>query len=77
MLDVNPVEMNPDIIKRFKASADKKHLSYEMMLSGAGHDAMVMGALTDVGLFLSRAKAAEVIVPKNGRIMKTCKKESN
>jgi len=59
MLNVNPVEMNLKIIDLFKKSAAKESFSYETMISGAGHDAMIMGALTDVGL---------IFVPsKNGR----------
>ncbi len=59
MLDVNPVKMNQEIINLFKSNAVENDISYEMMLSGAGHDAMVMGAITEVGL---------VFVPsKNGR----------
>lgn len=59
MLDIQPVEMSEEINQHFKASAASENYAYEMMTSGAGHDAMIMGSLTDVGL---------IFVPsKNGR----------
>lgn len=56
ILDVNPVKMNQKIIQLFEKTASDKDFSYEMMLSGAGHDAMVMGAITDVGLIFVPSK---------------------
>lgn len=59
MLDIEPVEMSQEINQYFKKSAESENYAYEMMTSGAGHDAMIMGSLTDVGL---------IFVPsKNGR----------
>jgi allantoate deiminase len=43
----------------FEETAEKLGFSYKKMISGAGHDAMVMTSITDTGL---------VFVPsKNGR----------
>src|SRR5690554_1505300 len=50
MLDVKPVKMNEEMVRLFKESAEEKGFTYRNMLSGAGHDAMVMAALTEVGL---------------------------
>ena len=56
MLEANPVKMDSEIIELFKSSAKKDEFSYEMMISGAGHDAMVMGAITNVGLIFVPSK---------------------
>lgn len=59
LLFVEPVELSPEILKLFQKEAEKNGFKYKEMTSGAGHDAMIMAALTDVGL---------VFVPsKNGR----------
>lgn len=50
MLNVKPVRMNEEVISMFKKSAEDSGFSYQMMLSGAGHDAMIMAAVTEVGL---------------------------
>jgi allantoate deiminase len=56
MLNVKPVRMNQEVIGMFEESADKLGLSYQMMLSGAGHDAMVMAAVCEVGLIFVPSK---------------------
>lgn len=56
MLDINPVEMNHKIIQLFQNIASDKDFSYEKMLSGAGHDAMIMSAITEVGLIFVPSK---------------------
>jgi len=59
MLDIHPVEMSEEINDYFKEKSEVENYTYEIMTSGAGHDAMIMGSLTDVGL---------IFVPsKNGR----------
>lgn len=56
MLDVKPVKMSKEIIKSFEKNADSNGFSYIKMLSGAGHDAMVMANITDVGLIFVPSK---------------------
>lgn len=56
MLNASPVEMNPSIVEMFKKSAEEIGFSYKMMLSGAGHDAMIMSQITDVGLIFVPSK---------------------
>lgn len=56
MLDVKPVEMSKEIIKSFEKNADSNGFSYIKMLSGAGHDAMIMANITDVGLIFVPSK---------------------
>ena len=59
MLDIKPVEMSKEILELFQKNAEKNSLNYEAMMSGAGHDAMIMRRITDAGL---------IFVPsKNGR----------
>ncbi len=59
LLMVEPVELSTEILGIFEGEAEEKNFSYKKMISGAGHDAMVMAGITDVGL---------VFVPsKNGR----------
>lgn len=59
MLNAKPVEMNPNIVEMFKESAEEMDLSYKMMLSGAGHDAMIMSQITDVGLIFVPSKGGK------------------
>lgn len=56
MLNVKPVRMNEEVIGIFKKSAEELKLSHQMMLSGAGHDAMIMAAVTEVGLIFVPSK---------------------
>jgi len=59
LLDVDPTPLAEEIADIFEESAEESGFSYNKMISGAGHDAMVMAEITDVGL---------VFVPsKNGR----------
>jgi allantoate deiminase len=58
-LGVLPVKLARQIVESLNKCCEELGFSKESMLSGAGHDAMVMAAITDVGL---------VFVPsKNGR----------
>lgn len=58
-LEVPPVEMDEEIIELHYKNCEALGFSWMNMLSGAGHDAMVMSELTKVGL---------IFVPsKNGR----------
>ncbi len=56
MLNVKPVKMNQQMVDIFKTCADERGFSYENMLSGAGHDAMIMAAVTEVGLIFVPSK---------------------
>lgn len=56
MLDVKPVKMNEEMVNLFKESGEEKGISYRNMISGAGHDAMVMAAVTEVGLVFVPSK---------------------
>ncbi|WP_422485616.1 M20 family metallo-hydrolase [Gudongella sp. DL1XJH-153] len=56
MLDVKPVKMNEEMVSLFKESGEEKGISYRNMISGAGHDAMVMAAVTEVGLIFVPSK---------------------
>lgn len=59
LLSVDPIPLSEEILELFIESAEENDFSYKKMISGAGHDAMVMAGMTDVGL---------VFVPsKNGR----------
>ena len=50
LLMVEPVELSPEIFSLFEEEVEKQNFSYKKMISGAGHDAMIMSELTDVGL---------------------------
>jgi allantoate deiminase len=56
MLDIRPVEMSKEILNLFEKNAENNNFSYETMISGAGHDAMIMGSITDVGLIFVPSK---------------------
>lgn len=49
-LSVNPIKLSDDIIQLFKTNCQSLNFTNQLMLSGAGHDAMIMASLTEVGL---------------------------
>ncbi|MGY0374780.1 allantoate amidohydrolase [Clostridium sp. JNZ J1-5] len=55
-LSVLPVKLNEKIIEDFQNICDELGLSKKNMLSGAGHDAMVMASITNVGLIFVKSK---------------------
>ena len=59
VLNISPVSMSKSIIEMLEKNSLESGFTNKIMTSGAGHDAMIMGSITDVGL---------VFVPsKNGR----------
>lgn len=48
--------MSKEILNLFEENAENNKFSYETMISGAGHDAMIMGSITDVGLIFVPSK---------------------
>ncbi|MGM0603562.1 MAG: M20 family metallo-hydrolase [Bacillota bacterium] len=56
MLMVEPVELSKEILEIFKKESKDKGFSYKEMISGAGHDAMIMADITDVGLVFVPSK---------------------
>lgn len=50
LMKVDPVAMSPAIVKTERSVCDQLGLTSKLMLSGAGHDAMIMAGITDVGL---------------------------
>ena len=50
LMNVAPVQMAESIVARQKAICERLGLKYRLMQSGAGHDAMVMAGITEVGL---------------------------
>jgi allantoate deiminase len=50
LMNVAPVQMAENIVARQKAICERVGLKYRLMQSGAGHDAMVMAGITEVGL---------------------------
>lgn len=55
-LRVLPVKLNEKIIEDFQNICDELGLSKKNMLSGAGHDAMIMASITNVGLIFVKSK---------------------
>lgn len=55
-LNVLPVKLSEKISKDFSGICDKLELSNRFMLSGAGHDAMIMASITQVGLIFVKSK---------------------
>lgn len=53
---VLPAELSKDIIYKLIKYSDKLGFEKEIMVSGAGHDAMVMSLITDVGLIFVPSK---------------------
>lgn len=56
MLDVKPVKMSEEIMKSLDKNVKSNGFSSIEMLSGAGHDAMIMAGITDVGLVFVPSK---------------------
>ena len=50
LMNVAPVQMAESIVARQTAICERLGLKYRLMQSGAGHDAMVMAGITEVGL---------------------------
>ncbi len=55
-LSVPPVKLAEDILSILNKNSDKLGFKKQSMLSGAGHDAMVMASITDVGLIFVPSK---------------------
>lgn len=55
-LSVPPIKLDDDIISKLNKHSDNLGFSVQSMLSGAGHDAMVMASITDVGLVFVPSK---------------------
>ncbi|MTI68125.1 MAG: M20 family metallo-hydrolase [Firmicutes bacterium] len=56
LIDVKPTNLSEKILNTFINNANKNNFSYKKMISGAGHDAMVMANITDVGLIFVPSK---------------------
>lgn len=56
MLQVEPVKLSQDIINSIQKNCKKLGFSERTMLSGAGHDAMIMAGITEVGLVFVPSK---------------------
>ncbi len=56
MLNVAPVSMSTKMIDVLEKKSVNNGFKYNMMTSGAGHDAMVMAAITEVGLIFVPSK---------------------
>ena len=56
MLNVAPVSMSTKMIDVLEEKSVNNGFKYNMMTSGAGHDAMVMAAITEVGLVFVPSK---------------------
>ncbi|ADO77428.1 M20 family metallo-hydrolase [Halanaerobium praevalens] len=64
MLMVEPVELSEEIFNIFKDESKKLGLNSKQMISGAGHDAMIMAAITDVGLIFVPSKDGRSHTPE-------------
>ncbi len=66
LMKVAPVQMATDIVNKELAICEKLGLKSRLMLSGAGHDAMVMAGIADVGLLFVPSLAGRR--PLSGRM---------
>ena len=64
LMKVPPVQMAPDIVAIEQAACAKLGLKSRLMSSGAGHDAMVMAGITDVGLLFVPSLAGRSHCPE-------------
>ncbi len=63
-LSVPPVKLAEDIVAVLNKHSDRLGFRKQTMLSGAGHDAMVMAAITDVGLVFVKSKGGRSHCPE-------------
>lgn len=63
-MSVLPIELSKDIIGKLNKYSDKLGFKRETMLSGAGHDAMVMASITEVGLIFVPSKGGRSHCPQ-------------
>lgn len=56
LLSVRPVKLADSILDKLNKYSDELGFKKELMLSGAGHDAMIMTKITDVGLIFVPSK---------------------
>ena len=61
---VPPVRLSTQMIELLTAEGDKRGISTKLMQSGAGHDSMVMAALTEVGLVFVPSKGGRSHCPE-------------
>ncbi|ADQ13794.1 Zn-dependent hydrolase [Halanaerobium hydrogeniformans] len=64
LLSVDPIPLSEEILVLFEESARENNFSYKKMISGAGHDAMVMAGMTDVGLVFVPSKGGRSHCPE-------------
>ncbi len=63
-ITVAPVHMSEEIVGLFTEEAKKRGYSMRSMQSGAGHDAMIMAGITDVGLVFVPSKGGRSHCPE-------------
>ncbi len=61
---VLPIELSKEIISKLNKYSDDLGFKSQTMLSGAGHDAMVMAGITDVGLVFVPSKGGRSHCPE-------------
>ena len=59
-----PVQMKPEVQALLESHASALNISTRKMLSGAGHDAMIMGAICDVAMVFVPSKDGRSHVPE-------------
>ena len=59
-----PVQMKAEVQELLEKHAAELNISTRKMLSGAGHDAMIMGALCDVAMVFVPSKDGRSHVPE-------------
>jgi len=64
LIKIAPVQMAVHIVEQSAAIAEKLGLRSRMMSSGAGHDAMIMAAVTDAGLLFVPSLAGRSHCPE-------------
>ena len=63
MLETLPVDTDGSVCSLFEQNAESLGFSSRRMLSGAGHDAMVMANITDIGLIFVQSKGGRSHCP--------------
>jgi len=63
-ISVNPIKLPGNISEILKQKCEKAGFSYKEMISGAGHDAMIMAGITDVGLVFVPSKDGKSHCPE-------------
>ncbi|MEH7547916.1 MULTISPECIES: hydantoinase/carbamoylase family amidase [Bacillaceae] len=55
-MEIDPVECSKEVVDRLSVVSETKGITAPIMVSGAGHDAMLLAEITDIGMIFVRCR---------------------